>query len=183
VAVLEEAFHRQQSAPCFPVPWDHLGAGIEFVHLDTGRWYDIDGLRVKVKWQPHPGDSYGFRFEQSGKALVYSTDAEHKLQSESETEGMVEFYLNADLVVFDAMYSLSEMISSKADWGHSSNVVGVDLCLRANAKHYCMFHHEPAHNDETIHAVLRETRRYAEIVGDGRALQVSAAYDGLVIDV
>jgi hypothetical protein len=62
-------------------------------------------------------------------------------------------------------------------------VVGVDLCLRAHVKHYCMFHHEPAHGDETLHTILAETRRYAEIAGDGQALQVSAAYDGLVIDV
>jgi len=183
VAVLEEAFHRQHSAPCFPVSWDRLGASIGFVHLETDRWYDIDGFRVKVKLQPHPGDSYGYRFEQNGKAIVYSTDAEHKLQSETETIGMVEFYRDADLVVFDAMYSLSEMMSSKEDWGHSSNVIGVDLCVRARAKHYCMFHHDPAHNDETLHVVLAETRRYAEIVGEGHALEVSAAYDGLVIDV
>ena len=183
LAILEQAFRRQHSAPCFPVSWDHLGASIGFVHLDTGRWYDIDGLRVKVKLQPHPGDSYGYRFERNGKAVVYSTDAEHKLQSATETEGMVEFYRNADLVVFDAMYSLNEMINSKADWGHSSNLVGVDLCLRARAKHYCMFHHEPAHGDETIHTILGETRRYAELAGNGHALQVSSAYDGLVIDV
>jgi phosphoribosyl 1,2-cyclic phosphodiesterase len=183
VAVLEEAFHRQQSAPCFPVSWDRLGASIDFVHLDTERWYDINGFRVGVKRQPHPGDSYGYRFEQNGKALVYSTDAEHKLQSESETAGMVDFYRNADLVVFDAMYSLSEMMNSKEDWGHSSNVIGVDLCVRARAKHYCMFHHDPVHDDETLHAVLGETRRYAEIAGEDFSLRVSSAYDGLVIDV
>lgn len=183
VAVLEEAFRRQQSAPCFPVPWDRLGARIDFVHLDTDRWYDIGGFRVKVKLQPHPGDSYGYRFEQTGKAFVYSTDAEHKLQSETETAGMVEFYRDADLVVFDAMFSLSEMMNSKEDWGHSSNVVGVDLCVRARAKHFCMFHHDPAHDDETLHVVLGETRRYAEIVGENHSLQVSSAYDGLVIDV
>jgi phosphoribosyl 1,2-cyclic phosphodiesterase len=183
VTVLEEAFRRQQSAPCFPVAWDRLGASIGFVHLDTDCWYDIDGFRVKVKLQPHPGDSYGYRFEQNGKAIVYSTDAEHKLRSETETESMVEFYRNADLVVFDAQYSLNEMMSSKEDWGHSSNVIGVDLCVRARAKHYCMFHHDPAHDDETLHNVLGETRRYAEIVGEGHALEVSAAYDGLVIDV
>jgi hypothetical protein len=96
---------------------------------------------------------------------------------------MVEFYREADLVVFDAMYSLNDMINSKVDWGHSSNVVGVDLCLRARAKHYCMFHHEPAHSDETLQNILQETRRYAEIVGDNQALQISTAYDGLVIDV
>src|SRR5512138_981791 len=71
LTVLEEAFRRQQSTPCFPVQWQHLGANIDFVHLDPDRWHDIDGLRVKLKVQPHPGGSYGYRFEQHGKALVY----------------------------------------------------------------------------------------------------------------
>ena len=82
------------------------------------------------------------------------------------------------------MYSLSDMVSIRQDWGHSSNVVGVDLCLRAGVKHYCMFHHEPSYSDETIDSVLHETRRYEEIVREGgRPLQVSTAYDGLVLDV
>ena len=44
---------------------------------------------------------------------------------------MVDFYRHADLVIFDAMYSLADMISVKEDWGHSSNIVGGELCLRA----------------------------------------------------
>jgi phosphoribosyl 1,2-cyclic phosphodiesterase len=183
VAVIEEAFRRQQSPPCFPVPWEHLGATIEFVQLNEHRVYEIGGVRVKLKKQLHPGDSYGYRFEHNGKTAVYSTDAEHKLQSDNDTESMVEFFRDADLVISDAMYSLHDMINSKADWGHSSNVVGVDLCIRARVKHYCMFHHDPAHSDETIHHILGETRRYAEIAGEGRNLQVSSAYDGLVLDV
>jgi ribonuclease BN (tRNA processing enzyme) len=165
------------------VHWDQLRANISFVHMESERWYEIDGLRVKAKLQPHPGDSYGYRFEQDRKAVVYSTDGEHKLQSETETQAMVDFYRNADLVVFDAMYSLNEMIDAKRDWGHSSNVVGVDLCVRARAKHYCMFHHEPSYSDKTLHAVLGETRRYAEIMGEDHLLQISTAYDGLALEV
>lgn len=183
LAVFEEAFRRQQSDPCFPVHWDHLRANIKFVPLEVDRWYEIDGLRVKAKLQPHPGDSYGYRFEKDGRSMIYSTDGEHKLRSESETAAMVDFYRNADLVVFDSMYSLNEMMNAKSDWGHSSNIVGVDLCLRAEVKHYCMFHHEPSHNDDAIHAVLDETRRYAEIAGENHTLQVTTAYDGLIIDL
>ena len=183
LAVLEEAFLRQQSDPCFPVHWNQLRASISFVPLQTDRWYEIDGLRVRAKLQPHPGDSYGYRFEKSGRSMVYSTDGEHKLQSENETAAMVEFYRDADLVVFDSMYSFNEMIDAKADWGHSSNIVGVDLCLRAKVKHYCMFHHEPSYSDDTIYSVLGETQRYAEIAGENNSLQVSTAYDGLVIDL
>jgi hypothetical protein len=35
------------------------------------------------------------------------------------------------------MYSLADAISVKEDWGHSSNVVGVELCQMARAKHLC----------------------------------------------
>ena len=183
LTVLEEAFRRQQSDPCFPVDFSQLSATITFVHLEPGHWYDINGFRVQAKLQPHHGDSYGYRFEQAGKAVVYSTDGEHKMVSEADTEAMIAFYRNADLVIFDAMYSLADMITVKEDWGHSSNIVGVDLCLRARVKHYCMFHHEPVYDDETIHTVLQETIRYEEIAREGHALHISTAYDGLVLPV
>ena len=180
--LLEEAFLRQQSDPCFPVLWSRLRASISFVQLEADRWYEIDGLRVRAKLQPHPGDSYGYRFEKAGRSMIYSTDGEHKLALEEETAAMVEFYRDADLLVFDSMYTFNDMINAKSDWGHSSNIVGVDLCLRAQVKHYCMFHHE-SDNDDTIHSILGETRRYAEIAGENHSLQVSTAYDGLVIDL
>ncbi|MGE3538713.1 MAG: MBL fold metallo-hydrolase [Candidatus Tectimicrobiota bacterium] len=179
--VLREALLRQHSDPCFPVQWHQLGASIELCHLAPEQWHEINGFRVKAKRQPHHGDSYGYRFEKADKVVVYSTDGEHKLESEDETEAMVEFYRAADLVIFDAMYSLADMITLKEDWGHSSNVIGVDLCHRAQVKHYCMFHHEPVCDDATLYAVLQETRRYEEIVREGAALHVSTAYDGLVL--
>ena len=180
-AVLEEAFRRQQSDPCFPIHWDQLGAHIDVIQLEPGRTYEINGFRVSAKLQPHHGDSYGYRFEKDGKTVVYSTDGEHTLASEPETDAMVAFYRDADLVIFDAMYSMADMVTMKEDWGHSSNIVGVDLCLRANVKHLCMFHHEPIYDDDMIHTVLQETIRYEEITREGTALKVSTAYDGLVI--
>jgi phosphoribosyl 1,2-cyclic phosphodiesterase len=182
-ATMEEAFRRQQSDPCFPVHWDHLGAKITVIQLQAGQTYDINGFRVTAKRQPHHGDSYGYRFEKDGKVVVYSTDAEHNLESEAETQAMIDFYRNANLVIFDAMYSMADMVTIKEDWGHSSNTIGVDLCSRARAKHLCLFHHEPVYDDETLHIVLQETIRYEEIVREGSALMVSTAYDGFVISV
>ncbi len=43
----------------------------------------------------------------------------------------MEFFRDADLVIFDAQYSLADAISVKEDWGHSSNVVGVEMCQLA----------------------------------------------------
>jgi phosphoribosyl 1,2-cyclic phosphodiesterase len=182
-ATLEEAFRRQHAAPSFPVDFGRLGAAIEFVTLEPGQDYEIAGLRVRGKRQLHGGDSYGYRFEMGGKAVVYSTDSEHKRDDPAETDAFVEFFRDADLVIFDAMYSLADAISVKEDWGHSSNIVGVELCQLARVKHLCLFHHEPINDDATIARILRETRRLEEITRRDRGLEVSAAYDGLEIAV
>jgi phosphoribosyl 1,2-cyclic phosphodiesterase len=181
--VIEQAFRLQQSAPCFPVEFSRLAAQIEFVKLEAGKSVDIAGFRVTPKLQRHTGDSYGYRFERDGKAIVYSTDSEHKLEDPSETEEFVKFFRDADLVIFDAMYSLLDAVSVKEDWGHSSNMVGVELAQLANVKHLCMFHHEPAFDDERIQSVLRETIRFEQLTRGDQALVVSAAFDGMEIEV
>ena len=182
-AWLEEAIRRQHGAPSFPVEWERLGAEIRFVHLEPGHAYDLVGFRVTAKKQHHTGDSYGYRFERQGRTVVYSTDSEHKLDDPAIAQAFVEFFRDADLVIFDAQYSLAEAISIKEDWGHSSNVVGVELCQLARARHLCMFHHEPTYDDETIAAVLAETRRFEEITRGDHVVQVSSAWDGLEIDL
>lgn len=180
---LEQAFRRQHAAPSFPVEFDRLPATIEFVRLETGRRYDIAGLAVTAMRQAHSGDSYGYRFERGGKRVVYSTDSEHKLEDLRETEAFVDFFRDADLVIFDAMYSLADAISVKEDWGHSSNIVGVELCQMAGAKRLCLFHHEPIFDDERLAGIWRETRRLEEITRSGAPLEILAAYDGLEIAV
>ncbi|HEU4366746.1 MAG TPA: MBL fold metallo-hydrolase [Methylomirabilota bacterium] len=182
-AWLEEAFRRQHGAPSFPVEWARLGADIRFVTLEPGRPYELGGFRVSARRQHHTGDSYGYRFEREGRVVVYSTDSEHKLDDPAQATAFAEFFRDADLVIFDAQYSLAEAISIKEDWGHSSNVVGVELCQMARARHLCMFHHEPTWDDEKIAAVLAETRRLEEITRGDHAVRVSAAWDGMEIDL
>ena len=181
--VLEHAFRLQQSPPCFPVEFDQLGASIEFVKLEPDRPYTVSGLTVTPHLQLHSGDSYGFRFEKDGKRVIYSTDSEHKLENRAEADGFARFFHDADVVIFDAMYALAEAISVKADWGHSSNIVGVELCQMARARHLVLFHHEPANNDATLEGLLKEARRFEELTRTDHALKVSAAYDGLEIDL
>lgn len=181
-AELEMALRRQQQPPSFPVGFDTIFEGrVQFVHLEPGVAHEVAGMRVTTMLQRHAGDSYGYRFEARGKVLVYSTDSEHPLADPAHTERFVQFFGGADLVIFDAMYSLADAISVKADWGHSSNVVGVELCQLAGARHLCMTHHEPVFDDAAIEAMLAETRRLEEITRNGPALRISAAYDGLDI--
>jgi phosphoribosyl 1,2-cyclic phosphodiesterase len=180
---LESALRRQQDNPSFPVDFSYLRADIEFVQLEPGKRYDVAGMNVTPKLQRHAGDSYGYRFEAGGRTVIYTTDSEHKLTDPKEISGVVEFFRNADVVIFDAMYSLAEATTMKADWGHSSNVVAVELCQLAGVRHLCLFHHEPANDDEAISRILDESRRLEVITRTGAPMQVTAAYDGMEIEL
>lgn len=180
---IEAAFRRQHGAPSFPVDFNQLAASIEFVQLQPGVTADIAGYKVTPLLQRHAGDSYGYRFEKKGKCVVYSTDSEHRTEQSEETETFAAFFRNADVVVFDAMYSLADAVSVKEDWGHSSNIIGVELCQLAGAKRLCLFHHEPVFGDAQLEDILRQTRRLEEITRDGAPLEIISAYDGLVVDL
>ena len=179
--VLEAAFRRQHGAPSFPVEFAQLPAGIEFDVLEPGKTTVIAGYAVTPMLQRHSGDSYGYRFEKNGRRIVYSTDSEHRTEQDGESEAFAQFFSNADLVIFDAMYSLAEAASVKEDWGHSSNIIGVELCQMARARRLCLFHHEPSYTDTQLEDVLRQTRRLEEITRDGAPLEVFSAYDGLIV--
>ena len=180
---LESALIRQHSDPNFPVQWAQLGADIEFELMTPGQTVNVAGMTIEALKQHHHGDSYGYRFTADGRSLVYSTDSEHPIEAQDQIDEYIAFIKDADLVIFDAMYSLADMTTIKQDWGHSSNIVGVDLCRRAGVAHYCMFHHEPIYTDESIEKVLQETIRYEQITRDGAPLRVSSAYDGLLLKV
>jgi phosphoribosyl 1,2-cyclic phosphodiesterase len=180
----EEALRRQQEEISFPVPFDWLKATFQFVTHRSGDEFEVDGVTVKLIDQYHSHDSYGWRFERDGRSVVYSTDSEHKLDNMEAEAAFEGFFHGADLVIMDTMYSLGDTVSLKQDWGHSSNVVAVDLCLSAEATTLALFHHEPTYSDEDIQRMHAETVRYEELVREDRpALEVICAYDGLEVEV
>jgi phosphoribosyl 1,2-cyclic phosphodiesterase len=181
--VMREAFGRLLSSPCFPVDFHRLGAAVEFVPMEEVRSYEIAGVRVRAQKQHHPFDSFGYRIEKDGRAVVYSTDSEHKEGAIGPDYPQVDFLRRADVVIFDAQYSLAEATSAKEDWGHSSNIVGVELCQLAEARHLVLFHHDPGADDLTLARVVDETRRYEALSRRGDGLRISAAYDGMEIDL
>jgi phosphoribosyl 1,2-cyclic phosphodiesterase len=180
-ADLREAFERQHGGPSFPVDFADLGATIEFVTLEAGPTYRIGGFDVRAIAQHHPGRSFAFRFAGPGGVVVYATDSEFTFRSIDDAAPYIEFFRDADVAIVDAMYSFGESLLAKADWGHSSNIVAVELAHAARVRHLVLFHHDPANDDAAIDRLLRDAHRFEEITRDGAGLVVSAAYDGMEI--
>jgi len=180
---LEQAFVHQQDLPYFPVPLKNMKASITFTVLEQGQEYEIAGFKVQGMKQNHPGDSYGYRFEKEGKTIVYSTDSEHQKDADDEDYPFLDFFRNANVLIFDAQYPLVDALQTKENWGHSSNIVGVELSVKANVKCLCIFHTEPTCDDETLHQFLEDTRRYLQIYAGSHPLTIDLAYDGLEIEI
>lgn len=186
---LQDHFIKQQSSPYFPVPLAGMQADIEFVSLKPGEHYEIGGFTVFGIEQMHPGVSFGYRFQKDGKSVVYSSDAEHKTSYESfardDNYPFLDFFKEADLLIFDAQYDWNDVVLSKDDWGHSSFVPAVELGAKANVKHLCLFHNEPAYSDERLLALLNDTKNYLKVYNNHRLhpMKIDLAYDGFEIEV
>jgi phosphoribosyl 1,2-cyclic phosphodiesterase len=180
---LEQAFTTQQEYPYFPVPLKAMNADIKFVALEEGKEYQIAGFTMTGAKQNHPGGSYGYRFEKDGKSVVYSTDSEHKGEAYEDDYLFLDFFKDADLLIFDAQYSLLDAITDKENWGHSSNIIAVELSVKSGVKHLCIYHNEPTLDDERLDKFLEDTRKYLRLYAEDYSLKIDLAYDGLEIEV
>ncbi len=181
---VEHAFRRQHGAPSFPVPFEALAADIRFHIIDPGKTHEINGFKVTPHELNHAGKAFGYAIEREGKKVVYASDAEHKPEVISADYPYVDFIRGAEVLIFDAQYSLAEATSVKEDWGHSSNVVGVELALLGEVRHLVFFHHEPLNDDLRLDQIVEEAVRIEEIMRRSRPpLRISGAYDGLELTV
>jgi serine/threonine protein kinase/phosphoribosyl 1,2-cyclic phosphodiesterase/anti-anti-sigma regulatory factor len=180
---LEERFRIQQTAPSmFPIPFDYQSSDSEFIILQEGETIEIGQTRVKNLCFPHPGDSYGYRVEDNDAVFIYCGDAEFKSLDHEETGHYVEFFRDADAMVFDAMFSLHDSYRFE-DWGHSSAVAGADLATRAGVRRLLLFHHAPASTDEQIWSLRDVAEAYLKQHPERPPCQVYVAYDGLEMEL
>tara|TARA_B100001057_G_scaffold464061_1_gene518855 strand:- start:474 stop:746 length:273 start_codon:yes stop_codon:yes gene_type:complete len=50
----------------------------------------------------------------------------------------------------------------REDWGHSSNIMGVELAARGEVETLAIFHHDPGSSDEDIEDFLAHTKKFLE---------------------
>lgn len=180
---LAERLQRQQHPDFFPVPISYMSATLEFKQLPENQWRQIGNFRVYPMLLSHPGRAYGYRIEDGHTCLVCASDSEYKRVDPSSTEGYVDFFHDADLLIFDAQYNLTEALD-RPDWGHSTAMMGAELAYRARAKRLALFHHDPASSDDKIWAGKEQAEAYlARRSPKDFDCEVIVAYDGLSLEI
>jgi ribonuclease BN (tRNA processing enzyme) len=93
------------------------------------------------------------------------------------SDAVLELCDGADLVIHDAQYTTAEF-AQKYYWGHCTVDYAVFVAQEAGAKRLALFHHDPAHDDDAVDALLAHARDVAGTSGLG---EVVAAYEGLTV--
>ncbi len=171
--------HQQVAPIYFPIPPNAMPAEKEFVQLREGETVTIGRTVISNLSLYHPGTAYAYRFDDGESVFVFASDGEYKSLTDAHLRRYTNFFADADALVFDAQYSLRDVFLSKADWGHSSAIIGVDIAERARAKRLITFHHDPNHSDEQLYAIAAAAREYALVNQITPDTQVLVGTEGL----
>ncbi len=181
---IEDRLRYQHSERHFPVPFEGFSANKDYIqHKESDVW-SVYGINISHKGMRHPGNSYSYRFEEEGKILIFGSDAEFKLEDMDNIDTYVEYFRNADVLIFDTQYTFEEQLQ-KIDWGHSSASIATDIAMKAHVKKLVLFHHDPSYDDEKLDEVFMRAIRYKEMMDFDKTskLEIIMAYEGLEINI
>lgn len=179
---IDDRIEMQQYAQFFPIGLKEMGAQFNYHRMKTDYNYKINNFFVKSMRMNHPNGSYAYRFESEGKSVVYATDTEFNEQKIGFIKKAVEFFKDADVLIFDSQYTSKESFE-KLHWGHSSANTGIDIAVKSNVKKLIFFHHEPTYNDKHLDQIYKEVIQYRNMVAKKLDLELIAAYEGLEINL
>ena len=183
---LRQRFTAQMDRIHFPITLEEMGSAIFFHEIGSEEEITIGPFSIRNKGLHHPGGSYAYRISSGGKNVVFATDSEYTQPGNAGYAPYVDFYRGADVLIFDAMYATLEQTVEKANYGHSTAVIGVDISLSAQVKTLVLFHHSPEFNDNQIAESYFNAQKYlntrkAQFPESDLNLLIS--FDGMVIDV
>lgn len=160
---LQQALSQQMTPPAFPVPMSTMRSQMAFHSARHGQPVEVGPFVVTPFDLPHPQGCLGYRIEADGKVFVYATDVELSLSK--LTKETASFFEGADALCLDAQYTPDEYTGagggmSKKGWGHSTMVDAAQVAFATDCKRLLTFHHDPAHNDDTVESMAEEARCY-----------------------
>ncbi len=99
-----------------------------------------------------------FRITYRGRSLVIATDTEGYVGGDQK---LIAFARDADVLVHDAEYDEHEYCSItpiRQGWGHSTWRMAVEVAQQAQVKQLVLHHHNPAHDDAYLEAMMERAR-------------------------
>jgi phosphoribosyl 1,2-cyclic phosphodiesterase len=168
---LAQVIKQMMAPPLFPIAYDALKSELEFRDFRAGETLSpVEDVSVRTIRLNHPNGATGYRLEYDGRAVAYITDNEPK----PDDRDLVSFLTGVDVLIYDCTYT-DEELRSHIGWGHSSWQQGLKLAAAAKAKTFCIFHHDPDHDDAMLDQLAVDVgvlRAGALVAREGLILQI-----------
>ncbi len=137
----------------FPVAFDHLKAGIDYLNDLAHGPLDVDGVLIDAMRLNHPQGGLAFRFQEGKHTMVFITDNELGAAKGRRIPEFVDFCRGCDLLIHDAQY-LPEEIADRRGWGHSTYEEVMDLAQQAEVHNLLLTHHDPGRTDAEVEKIV-----------------------------
>ena len=153
---IEKYINGFWAPPTFPVPFSKWPASKNLIDVVVPGSVTLGPIKVDSFALNHPDGATGYRLTiaaENGlpsKSLCYITDHEHG--NTAIDDGLVEFIRDTDLFIYDATFSDHTFEKFKG-WGHSTWQEAIRFSTRANVKRLALFHHDPLHDDTSMHEI------------------------------
>jgi phosphoribosyl 1,2-cyclic phosphodiesterase len=162
---LRSRLARYMSPPLFPVLIRDLPCDLTIHDAPRGQ-FQIGELCVDADLVVHPGPTMGFRIMEGDSVVTYLPDHEPALgarrfpMAPRWTSGFA-LARDADLLIHDAQYGDDEY-ETHVGWGHSTMSQAMRFATMVRARRVVTFHHDPAHDDASLDALVDRTQAECE---------------------
>ena len=175
-ASIKQCLTDQMLRPNFFTPLQEMRSEMKFFNISAGSIIPIDDIIVEAISLNRSTSALGYRVTWQGHSVVYATDTDHHLSTEDQN--LLYLAHQADLLIYDGSCidssSHDQVIDSDSDltpWR-----VGVEIAKNAGVRQLIMFHHSPAHDDDSLDHIEMEIQTKfsnARLAREGMILQIS----------
>ncbi|MCP4694372.1 MAG: MBL fold metallo-hydrolase [Desulfobacterales bacterium] len=157
--LVEDMLARVMAPPNYPVKYSEIEAGIQYRQISPAP-FEIGSMVITPIPLSHPNSGSGYKFVEDGKTFVFLTDNElgHIHAGGRPAEDYQAFAADADLLIHDAEYTLTEY-KKYIQWGHSAFAHVIKLAAGAGVRRLGLFHHNEERTDQDLDAIVRDCNR------------------------
>jgi len=134
--------------PYWPLPMVKF-ANAECIPVKEDIPFQLGCLTVTPFAAAHPDKTTSFHITNGKTTVVYLLDNETPMLSEDGYKALVNYCKNADLIIFDAAYSVMDYPDKKG-WGHSTIEDGFKLAKDSGCKKMLFTHYGFEYSDQEL---------------------------------
>ncbi len=161
----------------------NLGATIDLHGVEGARVIQIGDqghVTVSSCANPHgPTTALAYRFEVSGKSVVYASDVGYGPAGPSPEAARL--YAGAHTLIHDCTYSPEDR-KARMQRGFASTEDAARAAIQAQVTRLVMFHYDQDYNDDVVDALAERTRRFLDDNG-GEKIALTPAREGLRLTI